>query len=113
MNQLEQAYIQNAQLVEDLQAQLAEAKTQIAAASAGKSSTFLDTRVLGKPENFDGAEARWPDWSIVVCAYMSLVNAKLGVLLAAAETEIDVEKLSNDRIIDEADRQAHQAVPDR
>lgn len=24
----------------------------------------VDTRLLGKPPNFDGAEAKWTDWSV-------------------------------------------------
>ena len=54
-------------------------------AQAGQPSdelcSIIDTRVLGKPESFEGVEAKWLDWSVAVRAYMSLVNARLGVFI--------------------------------
>ncbi len=37
----------------------------------------IDTRTLGKPDHFDGSDAKWRDWCIVFKSYSALVNPKL------------------------------------
>ena len=44
----------------------------------------VDTRVLGKPDQFDGDLAKWPDWSFVMSSYVHCVSAELGGLLRFA-----------------------------
>ena len=109
MEQLERLFLQNQQVITDLQQRLEEAQAaaQTARVGAGTAtSSFIDTRVLGKPESFEGNEAKWPDWSVVVRAYMSLVNTRLGTLLPAAELEANVEALNNERLAEPLDVQA-------
>ena len=45
----------------------------------------VDTRLLGKPPNFDGAEAKWTDWSVVTRAYCAITHPQLGALMAQLE----------------------------
>ena len=46
----------------------------------------VDTRVLGKPDIFDGNGAKWRDWSTIMRAYLSLVNNKLSDMIPLAES---------------------------
>jgi len=48
--------------------------------------TGVDTRVLGKPDIFDGNGAKWRDWSTIMRAYLSLVNSKLSDMIPLAES---------------------------
>lgn len=51
----------------------------------------VDTRLLGKPPNFDGAEAKWTDWSVVTRAYCAITHPQLGALMAQVEsTAVDI-----------------------
>ena len=38
----------------------------------------VDTRVLGKPDQFDGTQSKWKDWSTVARAYFMLVSPPRG-----------------------------------
>ncbi len=48
----------------------------------------IDTRVLGKPEPFDG-QTGWRDWSTVFRAYCGACNRDLEQLMARAETSVE------------------------
>ena len=68
-----------------------------APATGGRSQPILDTRVLGKPETFDGSIEKWADWAFVFRSYVHCVSADLGTLLHEAEgrtEQIPAEKLS-------------------
>jgi hypothetical protein len=43
------------------------------AAAVGQ-ARMIDTRMIGRPDVFEGADAKWPDWSVVVRAYWSLMS---------------------------------------
>ena len=45
----------------------------------------MDTRVLGKPKNFDGQQENRQDWSFAVRAYLSCLTETMADLLDAAE----------------------------
>ena len=45
----------------------------------------VDTRVLGKPESFDGTDSRWRDWSTVVRAYVPLIDPLPSTTMEDAE----------------------------
>ena len=45
----------------------------------------VDTRNLGRPEAFDGTDAKWRDWSIVFKSYSLLMTPRLEVLMREAE----------------------------
>ena len=45
----------------------------------------IDTRVLGRPETFQGEDKNWYDWSQVFRAYAGLVQSGVRELLAKAE----------------------------
>ena len=58
------------------------------AAGAGGSlggGVAVDTSVLGKPDSFDGSEAKWKDWRTIMRAYVSLVSPNLSQMLPEAE----------------------------
>ena len=47
------------------------------ASSGGPHGFGIDTRMLGRPDTFDGSESKWGDWSTVMKAYAALCNASL------------------------------------
>ena len=107
IQQFENLYLQNQNVIQDLERRLQEAQEVRPGGITNASNTnFIDTRVLGKPQSFEGNEAKWPDWSVVVRAYMSLVNTQLGTLLPAAELEANVDALNNERLAEPLDVQA-------
>eukprot|EP00971_Amphidinium_carterae_P097618 1931791-Amphidinium_carterae.1 len=73
-------------------AQLATAQQQTANVSGpvgGTSATgTVDTRALGKPEVFEGVEAKWHDFRVVFKAYCSCVKQRLGVLMTNVEGNV-------------------------
>ena len=99
--QLQISQTQNIQLAEQLTAaqnlarQAQEASTQAArqaqAAAAGPPAAQpaqglgVDTRLLGRPSSFDGDDAKWTDWSIVVKGYCAVAHRQLGPLMQQAE----------------------------
>eukprot|EP00974_Lingulodinium_polyedra_P114612 11096729-Lingulodinium_polyedra.AAC.1 len=46
----------------------------------------IDTRLLGKPDSFDGATG-WRDWSVVFRSYVAACNTRMGTLMAAHESD--------------------------
>ena len=55
-----------------------------AAVQPVRDNLAVDTRVLGKPESFDGTTG-WRDWSLVFRSYTAACSTHLGRLMAAAE----------------------------
>eukprot|EP00971_Amphidinium_carterae_P112495 2227620-Amphidinium_carterae.1 len=78
--------------VQNLNAQLTSAQQVGGAAPVGGTSATgagtVDTRALGKPEIFEGAEAKWHDFRVVFKAYCSRVNQRLGTLMTNVEGNI-------------------------
>jgi len=88
------------QQVGDLLARLQAAEAATAAATAantgGKGSSHgIDTRTLGKPEQYSGDEAKWADWRIVTKAYAGLITATMPALLEQAESTDDERNVIN------------------
>ncbi len=94
---------QMAARIQDLERRLADTQSAAAAATPVPSGTpearapnsvghgfgTVDTRVLGKPETFDGTQSKWKDWSTVARAYFMLVSPDLQRLMADAEASAD------------------------
>ena len=55
---------------------------QPSAASTG--APTIDTRLIGKPDNFDGQKG-WKDWSVVMRSYMSALNPNASNYMRNAE----------------------------
>ena len=60
------------------------------AANVPRARSAIDTRLLGKPNDFRGTDAEFVDWSVVLRSYASLVNPSLGELMKTAETTEDI-----------------------
>jgi hypothetical protein len=83
---MEQQIQQLGAAVAELQQRLAEAEARGAAAGQrAEPRVGVDTRSLGKPQAFDGSDARWRDWSVVFKSYATLVNPALTVAMREAE----------------------------
>lgn len=54
--------------VQGLQAEFQATRSEAAASAASRLPSVVDTRLPGKPDNFDGS-ANWKDWSVVVWSY--------------------------------------------
>ena len=61
------------------------------ATSAGQ---VVDSRVLGRPDRWDGSEKAWPNWSLVMKAYAGAIDQELSTDMTGAEIGTDV--LSNE-----------------
>ena len=72
---------QNRELAEAVR----QAQANGPARAAPPNGLGVDTRLLGKPPNFDGAEAKWTDWSVVTRAYCAITHPQLGALMAQVE----------------------------
>ena len=59
----------------------AQGAAAAAAAAAAPQAGVLDTRVLGKPDYFDGASSKWADWAVVVRAYCTVLDEQMGELM--------------------------------
>eukprot|EP00971_Amphidinium_carterae_P130975 2594777-Amphidinium_carterae.1 len=68
--------------VQTLTTQLTTTTQQASSAAPGggvlTSSGTVDTRALGKPEVFEGNEAKWHDFRVVFKAYCACLNQRLG-----------------------------------
>ena len=49
---------------------------------------WIQFLVHGKPDNFDGTEAAWPGWSIVMRAYAGAISMDMLKGMEAAEKEL-------------------------
>ncbi len=47
--------------------------------------SLVDTRLLGKPENFTGDPQKYPDWSFKLKAYLGAIDVRYQVLMANVE----------------------------
>ncbi len=56
--------------------------------AAGRGGLGIDTRVLGKPDYFDGQDAKWRDWCVVFKSYASLVNPRLRECMEQASNSL-------------------------
>ena len=69
----------------ELQAERARAAAQPPApAAAMPPGVGIDTRLLGKPSDFGGAEADWQTWSVVFEGYASAAVPGMGEAMTAA-----------------------------
>ena len=92
---LEAALAQQVQVSVSLQASAAQASGLAAAVHAaqgagvggggGSTAGAIESKVVGKPERFDGASEKWRDWSVVFKAYATAVFPLLAPLFAAVE----------------------------
>ena len=78
------------------------------ASGGGPHGFGIDTRMLGRPDTFDGNESKWGDWSTVMKAYAALCNASLVSAMPASEVEAQ-EKRNND-LRDQLDVEASVAL---
>ena len=53
--------------------------------AATTSKSVVDTRVLGKPKNYDGQQDGWQDRSFAMRAYLICLSETMADLLEAAE----------------------------
>eukprot|EP00971_Amphidinium_carterae_P294282 5843191-Amphidinium_carterae.1 len=78
--------------VQNLTMQLTSAQQAGGATSGGGTSAAgvgtVDTRSLGKPEVFEGVEAKWHDFRFIFKAYCSCLNQRLGTLMTNVEGNI-------------------------
>ena len=79
--QLEQQLLTVTQQLQQQQAAAAPS----AQPSMSLSGKLIDTRTLGRPEQFQGEESKWSDWRVVTRAYASLIAPHMTDLLAQAE----------------------------
>ena len=54
---------------------------------ASRSGFGVDTRMLGRPDVFQGDESKWADWSTVLRAYGGICNSELLKAMPLAEAE--------------------------
>ena len=79
-----------------------------ASSGGGHHGFGIDTRMLGRPDTFDGSESKWGDWSTVMKAYAALCNASLVSALPASEVEAQEKRNSDLR--DQLDVEASVAL---
>ena len=87
---------------------LVEAQTRITQLDIKHSSWVddlvqVDTRVLGRPDKWDGSEKAWPNWSFVMKAYAGAIDQALPADMTTAECSTDV--MSNDTMTGDKKRQ--------
>ena len=87
---------------------LVEAQTRIAQLDralqqGGRPGTaagqVVDTRVLGRPDKWDGSEKAWPNWSFVMKAFAGAIDQALSADMTTAECSTDA--VSNDTMTGE------------
>ena len=78
------------------------------ASGGGPSGFGIDTRMLGRPDTFDGSESKWGDWSTVMKAYAALCNASL--VSAMPASEVEAQKKRNSDLRDQLDVEASVAL---
>ena len=65
---------------------------------------MIDTRTLGKPDIYTGDENKWQDWKVVVKAYCSVVNPRMGNHAEDAQNQV------LNSMLDERDRATSQQL---
>ena len=91
--QAEAALIEERAARVSLEAQIGQARAAPTSSSLG----MVDTRLLGKPEKWNGADNTWKDWRFVVRAYLQAAMPTIGNLLDRAEgdvAQVECEHLS-------------------
>ena len=78
------------------------------ASGGGPHGFGIDTRMLGRPDTFDGSESKWSDWSTVMKAHAALCNASLVTAMPASEVEAQEKRNSDLR--DQLDVEASVAL---
>ena len=68
----------------------------------------IDTRMLGRPDTFDGSESKWGDWRTVMKAYAALCNASL--VSAMPASEVEAQEKRNSDLRDQLDVEASVAL---
>ena len=105
---LEQAATEQLNAQRGAERALVEAKTRItqleqALQQGGRPGTaagqVVDTRVLGRPDKWDGSEMAWPNCSFVMKAYAGAIDQALSADMTTAECSADA--LSNDTMTGE------------
>ena len=87
-----------AQQIAELQRQAQQARDEAAAGRAAGAhppqrgdnfgaNRIVDTRVLGRPDNFDGTPGSWRDWSTTFRAYSAACEPRLEALMREVETK--------------------------
>ena len=77
------------------------------ASGGGPHGFGIDTRMLGRPDTFDGSESKWGDWITVMKAY-ALCNASLVTAMPA--TEVEAQEKRNSDLRDQLDVEASVAL---
>ena len=49
-------------------------------------TSVVDSKVFGKPANFEGAESEWTQWSFIFTAYIYCLDAVMGAEMTKAGT---------------------------
>ena len=52
--------------------------------------SVVDTRLLGRPSTFGGAEAEWPDWAFSMRAYGAAIDAAFPAVAPVLVTTLGV-----------------------
>ena len=65
------------------------------ASGGGPHGFGIDTRMLGRPDTFDGSESKWSDWSTVMKAYAALCNESLVTTMPLSEVEAQEKRKSD------------------
>ena len=78
------------------------------ASGGGPSGFGIDTRMLGRPDTFDGSESKWGDWITVMKAYAALCNASL--VSAMPASEVEAQEKRNSDLRDQLDVEASVAL---
>ena len=78
------------------------------ASGGGPHGFGIDTRMLGRPDTFDGSESKWCDWSTVMKAYAALCNASL--VSAMPASEVEAQEKRNSDLRDQLDVEASVAL---
>ena len=78
------------------------------ASGGGPSGFGIDTRMLGRPDTFDGSESKWGDWSTVMKAYAALCNVSL--VSAMPASEVEAQEKRNSDLRDQLDVEASVAL---
>ena len=105
LQQLEQTATEQVVARRQADQALAEAQGRIAQLTqtvqqGGRATGVVDTRVLGKPDNWDGIEKALPKWSFVAKAYAGDIDQKLADDMTIAE--LSTTSLDNEVVTPEA-----------
>ena len=92
-----------AQQILELQRQVQQpqgAQAPVGAVSATTDSEFgvnrtIDTRVLGRPDHFEGVPGTWRDWSTVFRAYAAAYEPRLEQLMRDVESKSDPQLVAD------------------